>query len=567
MTRGDRTTAKKASLRGETILFGVLVVLHLIPIWAFAHFPSQDGPTHLENAQILREYNFPDRTAFRDYYTLNAHLNPNWLGHLILAGLLWVFPPLIAEKLLLSGYVILLPLGARYALRALDPESEFLALLAFPFVYNYLLSMGFYNFVYSLPIFFFVVGRWLKDRGMLTPAAVARLAVLNLVLFFSHLVSLVMALGLIALLGLWLTALEAWPRLRGTPGELKVAGPSGLRAIVAAARTRLLPGLVAFVPAFLLATVFLSRKGTNSLSGTAAGGLVRRLLSLDSLNSSHVRELILSTTLAALFGAVTIYLIETKARGRRFVALDALLLVVGLYLVVYFTAPERMAGGEFITERLNLFPYLALLLWFGAQKWDRIAKEIVRLTAIVLAIAMLASQALSYAAIDGQMNEYLSGMSLIEENSTLLPLCFSPFGRGEDGKRLSGRVGIFLHAAGYIAAERRVVEFDNYEANTDYFPTIFRAERNPDDHLAVRKGALETQPPCVDLLSYAGRTGGSVDYVLVWGLRQEHMAHRCVQLAREQLRLAYDLVRTSPAGRMQLYRRKDFISPARSISR
>jgi len=550
---------RRIPLGGERVLFGALLAIHLIPIWSFAHFPTQDGPTHLENAQILREYHFADRTAFREYYTLNTQLNPNWSTHLLLAGLLWVFPPLISEKILLSGYVLLLPLSARYALRALSPGSEFLALLAFPFIYNLLLTMGFYNFVYSLPVFFFFVGLWLKNRGGLSARAIAKLASLALLLFFCHLVSLVMAMCLIAVAVLWLTVADAWTRIRSNSG--------GLRSALAAAGSGHLPALIAFIPALILAAVFLSRRGIGGFPSPPFHELLKRLINLDSLASHNARELILSTALAGLFGAMTIYMIAMKARERRLEPLDVLLLVAGLYLVVYFSAPSGLSGGGFLTHRLNLFPYFALLLWLGAQKWSQIPRGIIRLAAVMLAAGIVVLQSLSYAAINEQLDEYLSGMNMIEKNSTLLPLCYSPFGRGSDEGRLSARVGMFLHAAGYIAAERRAVELDNYEANSDYFPTMYRPERNPEVHLALREGGLEKQPPCVDLLSYAARTGGTVDYVLVWDLRRELMTHRCVRVVLEQLSAGYDLVHTSPAGLMQLYRRKDYERSGASDSR
>lgn len=575
MVRRDRKGAHLAAARGRAsrsgtvlswlrvpgnLLFALLIAAHLVPIWSFAHFPSQDGPTHLENAQILREYDHPDRTAFRDYYTLNTDLNPNWFGHLLLAALMYLFPPPAAEKLLLTIYVLLLPLSVRYALRSAHPEGGFLALLAFPFIYNYLLHMGFYNFVLSLPAFFYVVGRWLKDRGELTAKGTAALAAYSLLLYFCHLISLVLALIMIGMLAIGLAFLDALPALRERPARWG--------ALLAAARARLLPGTIAFLPALLLAAVFVFRKGTASLPGPPAADLVRRLLFLDSLGSNNVREAIFATALAALFGLSALYLAVTKLARRRAEPLDLLLAVAVAFTIIYFIAPGRMSGGEFITHRLNLFPFFALILWFGGQRWDRAARWMVQALAAVISIGILGSQTLSYAAINAQLDEYLSGANFIERNTTLLPLCFSPFGRMADGRRASARISVFLHASGYIAAERRIVDFDNYEANTDYFPTAFRPGRNPDLHLALRKGTLETQPPCVDFLSYPEKTGGRVDYVLAWDLRDELLQHRCVQFISEQLREGYDLVHTSPGrGLMKLYRRKDFTSPGQSISR
>jgi hypothetical protein len=47
----------------DTLLCLALILVHLIPIWAFTYFPTQDGPAHLNNATILREYH--DRPVFR----------------------------------------------------------------------------------------------------------------------------------------------------------------------------------------------------------------------------------------------------------------------------------------------------------------------------------------------------------------------------------------------------------------------------------------------------------------------------------------------------------------------
>src|SRR6185436_8820100 len=40
---------------GERLLFALLLVLHLLPLWCFPRFPSQDGPSHQGVAAILRQ--------------------------------------------------------------------------------------------------------------------------------------------------------------------------------------------------------------------------------------------------------------------------------------------------------------------------------------------------------------------------------------------------------------------------------------------------------------------------------------------------------------------------------
>jgi len=222
----------------DTLLCLALILVHLIPIWAFTYFPSQDGPAHLSNATILREYH--DRPVFREYYRLNKDFVPNWVGHLVLAGLMSLMPALVAEKMLLSGYVVLLPISLGYVLRTIRPDGAFLTVLMFPFVYNFLLHMGFYNFSYSLVMFFFVVGYWLKHYEGFTRRDMLMLTVLSLVLYFCHIVSLMTAYMAIGLLTMWFMGCAFAHQLRTRQFTL--------RALSAALRARVLVPLFALLP-------------------------------------------------------------------------------------------------------------------------------------------------------------------------------------------------------------------------------------------------------------------------------------------------------------------------------
>ena len=126
----------------DRLLFFALLVLHVLPLWAFRFFPSQDGPAHLENAAILRDYDRPDRSLLPRFYTLSHRFHPNWFGHLALLGLMSVLPPLVAEKVLLTGYVILLPLGLRYALDGVRAGSGWFETV-FPVLFASLVWLGF----------------------------------------------------------------------------------------------------------------------------------------------------------------------------------------------------------------------------------------------------------------------------------------------------------------------------------------------------------------------------------------------------------------------------------------
>lgn len=98
---------------GEKVLFTLLVCLYIAPLWAFRYVPTADGPSHLANAAIIKDYRDPGATTLREYYVISGRPSPNLMYHLSLVGLMYVFPPLIAEKVLLSLYVVLFAAAGR----------------------------------------------------------------------------------------------------------------------------------------------------------------------------------------------------------------------------------------------------------------------------------------------------------------------------------------------------------------------------------------------------------------------------------------------------------------------
>jgi hypothetical protein len=530
-----------------------------VPLWVFRYFPSQDGPAHLGNASILREYYTPARTAFRAYYVLNQTFTPNWAGHLALTGLMAVFPPLVAEKVFLSGYVILLATAIRYALTALRQDAAFLVLLGFPFIYNYTLHMGFYSFAYSLVLFFLVTGYWLKHRERFGARETVTLAALSLLLFFSHIVSMVAAVIAIVLLTGWrlLIDLASPARRWRITGELSkmvpVFGP-----------------LCALAPACLLAGLFLIWNRQTHLSWAdipAFNTVLKDLVSLRSLVSYDGREVWAARGLATLFVTITVYLLVSgRARPRPTFGNGFMLLAVA-YAVLFVAGPSSVSNGSYIYERMNLYPSFALILWFATHPYGPLARRWIQAVALGLVGLFLGLHTAKYRELNDYLTEFVSVSSSISANTTVLPIAFSHSGDVSNGRPLSQRIDVFLNAAGYIAAERHIVDLANYQASqTPFFPILFRPDLNPAERLQyapVDSGAGELTAVPTDILGYPRRTGGGIDYVLVWGVRSAHHHRPIPRLIFSQLSQGYDLVYTSaPRGLARLYRRKDlFVTP------
>jgi hypothetical protein len=544
---------KGRGLPYNTIFFMLLLALHLVPIWAFTHFPSEDGPSHINNANVIRAYHHPDRAIFRAYYVLNRRPMPNWFSHIVMAELMAIVPALIAEKILLSGYILLLPLALRYVCRTLRPGAESFAFLAFPFIYNFPFHKGFYNFSYSLPLGFFVIGYWLKYHERFALREAVALGGLSLVLYFCHIVSLGMAYIAIALLGIWLIACDLRHQLRERQGDCQ--------KLWQLCRTRLLIPFGVSLPSLLLAALFPVQGDMLEFGTTPFLDSLKAFLNMSSLVSLAPGIVWLTRALTGLFALLCAVFLLSKIVQRRWHRWDGLLLVVLVYVVMYFAISE---GGFFLQSRLGLYPFLMLLPWFAAQAFDRKIQHIVTLTqgiSVAIALMLLGIYSTRYAALNDYLREYVSGAHLIEPNTTLLPLVFSYTGYAEDGRPLASKVGSFHFASGYIAAQRGIVNFDNYEANTHFFPVMFRPALNPFEHIMdfLRRPLAWAWKGGGDFLTYPQRTGGQVDYVLVWGLSDEQRWHELTRLLFYQLEQGYELLYTSPQrGLMQLYRRKDW---------
>ena len=109
--------------------FVALILIECAPIWAFRYVPTQDGPSHLDNAAVIA--NYAAAPIFREYYSLTL-VQPagNALAQIVLAGLLKIFAPLTAEKVFLTAYIVFFFLAFRYLLRALTPYADHFSCLA-----------------------------------------------------------------------------------------------------------------------------------------------------------------------------------------------------------------------------------------------------------------------------------------------------------------------------------------------------------------------------------------------------------------------------------------------------
>ncbi|HYS54901.1 MAG TPA: hypothetical protein VER58_14180 [Thermoanaerobaculia bacterium] len=442
-------------------LYLVIAILYLIPIWSVAHLPTADGPSHVYNSWILRELIAGNSGPISRYFEIDWRPHPNWIGHALLALLMTIAPPVMAEKIFFSA-IVLLFFASLWLYSGKSPYAFF----AFPFAYHQFLQTGFYNFSVSIALYFLILGMWWKRRDSPNVKNIALMALLLIVCYFSHPMSTLLAIGSIGLL--WLLAL----------------------------RGRKAAHLLAFVPLIpLLGWFAWQRKPEAALNSAAFGKRLAALVRIDSLFTFDFRQFQLGY---AMFGLLVVLSILTAIRERRR-DVDAFVVITLVFIIIYFFAPDDIAGGMAVAQRMSLFIYLLLLPWFTPSLTKPLRIGLIALLS-VLAIGNLLYLTRHYRAADRYLTQFLRSLKPITPETTLLPLLFNR-------EMPDMFISPYSHLVDYVAIERRLVDFDNYEAATGYFPIRFKPGIP-----SIPIYSIEAGPAVLPIAPFAPRA----QYIFTW---------------------------------------------------
>jgi hypothetical protein len=555
-----------------------LILLYLIPIWSFKYIPTQDGPSHLDNAQIIRQYSNPTYN-YHNIYDLRLTPFPNWLYEGSLAGLMWVFPPLIAEKLLLSLYVISFPLAFLYFLGAVDPAKKPLGLLSFVFIYNYLFLMGLYNFVLSIPLAFLTLGYFWKHRFHLTLYQIIVLNLMILLVYFGHMVTFLVTAGSIAFIAIIQFINNRFSR-HGGPLRRQI--------------TCLCISLLSFAPSFsLLVIYYLGSNFSGHVPILDIGqipGLFHTFITMNILVSyaSHSQ---IAVRVGVAFVFVLLFIITLikriarigNSQRRLFRFEDCILGLFLIWFALYLLMPPEFGSAGFINSRLALLSSLFLLAWFdiplpslrgssesnspagtvtttsmpmqfrfnsstqniflhetkavNPRTWFDLAyNPALTILCCMASLAMLFDVIYSFSRAEPLLYEYTAGIEQIKPNTVILPLSFSTSSDYNIADPL-------INADHYYSITNGVVNLGNYEPFEDYFPLKIKSNLNLPIYYPYLgdewAGLIEKHP---NLLCFY-RDNSMIDYLLVWDTPELFI--------QGEIERCYDLVFSN--GRRKIY--------------
>ena len=479
-------------------LFFGLALLHVLPFWVTPYLPTVDGPCHTYNAWILRQHgNVEQYPLFNQYYEINARPYPNWISQGTMALLMFAVPPLVAEKLLVSGYMLLFLSGMWYLAGAVRPEERWLAFLAFPFAWNQLFQYGFYNFSYSLAFFPWVLGCWWRHRAAPGLRFAVKVNLLLWLCYFSHILSFSLALAAIAVL--WLATLRS-----------------------ATWRRHLLHVPILLPQVALPLWFFAQNTGVEIPDRWGVRRLMRYFSQLQVLVTLSDFQRWVALGIAWLFLLLLLLTLGRAVRRRPvFREEDAFLLLAVLAAVLYTLSPQGLAGGALLKPRLSLYPYLLLIPWFSLGLGPKARKAVTAALALGV-LVYLGSMTWLYRVRGAETERFLAALEPIRPNTRVLPLLFAR----------NPRTDSLSHAIGYKALEKGLIDWDNYEAKTSFFPTRFRS--------SVVFPALPVLAPVTTPVQ---RNRRHVDAVYTWQMPPG-------SILRKRLKRQYDLVSKQYGGEL-----------------
>ena len=466
-------------------LFVVLLLLHIIPLWIFNYFPSQDGPSHVYNAFILKEYHKHENYKLRDVFKLNITIFPNWLSHLALALLLYVFPPIVSEKIFLTVTVGLLPVSFFYFLSAVRKRELLFGWLGFLFSYNYLLFMGFYSFILSISFFFFSFGYWWKHKDSFRVNQIGVLYFLLVATYLSHIFSyglILLSISVVALC-LWVSAavVETW-RERHVEGMINMVFSFAVK----------LKPLIRFVgymlPAYFIFVEYLLRYLQDYRSFFLDKSFIPDYFwgvkSLVYFTDWHVN--IHRGLLCVLGAAIVISLIYRLRRKQWLQQTDVFLVITLLCTVMFIRAP----WGNWLIDRSHFYILPMLTPWL-IPYLGKVFRLVFTIALVVICLAHLGRSTYDIAHLNREIDELTSGIGFMEPHTTYS--IRSPDWYKSDSLGSVKYVTPFLHAVSFYGlANKDIVHLANYEADHAYFPINFKEKYN-----------------------------GSVDYVVSWAYPEE----------------------------------------------
>jgi hypothetical protein len=453
-----------AKYLNEKAFFYLLVLIGLAPLIFTKYYLTLDGPGHIYNGNIIKELWLGNYPEFTNLFKFNQLPVPNWISHFLFACLNLIFPDYISEKIALASYLILFPVFFRKIVLWFSPDNKAFSYLGVLFAHNHLLYLGSYNMVFALVAFFVTSHFILKHANKPDFKQILGLSLLFLIVYFSHMLILLVTIAVALLLPLAALKIEKAERGFIVSGwnlfytKFKVIG-------------------IAVLPTLLLTAIYILN--VDSLEEAGRINLnellkwifdIRPLLTLcycaDWKYFSHgLTALFLMMIGTNLFFLVKKNCIFSDNSLKISVPQPTFSLIWFLLFAVFTILFLIVPNANILPERLIILVFLFLCFWLATQTYPRWVHKSAIFIILVIHIAFSFYHTRSMRRTSEQI-ELMKEVSLhIEPGSLLLP-----FNYAYDGNWLH------MHSPGYFGSGKPIAVIENYEGQLKWFPINWNME-------------------------------------------------------------------------------------------
>lgn len=482
------------------LFFWAITLFQVIPFLTIPFFPSLDGPSHLYNANIINSLVFHSNTVFQKYFSINTEPIPNWTSLLLLSILKILFPSYLCEKILLIVLLTGMPYLFRRLIIKIASDGRYYSYLVFPFTHTTFLYLGFYNFCLGILFLLIALIYWIShaDAHFKTKHT-AVLALLFLMTYFSN---PLLFLVLSAIIFIHLCVHSFYQKNRRSVSWQISIFYSKLMTLFAAL----------ILPLAFLFYFFFSRSTMQIHTWNTFDQLLR-FLQLNYLIEGRNAFLFFWVFACLVIFTISVALVRTlrssKNRepghpqpgpGKHEDHANRIWLFLSLivFLLFYFIAPDSAGSATFINLRILLVIYLLLIAFLASMETSGIESVIAAFLILLINIFVLSS---NYSDMRERSNIALachSASLCIPGNSIVLPVNLS-------------RDPMTGHVTDYLATDRRIMLTSNYEAETGYFPVIWKNKTQPTYYQG-------TYPDTGLDHAFMHKTACRIDYILEVGI-------------------------------------------------
>ena len=448
----------------------LVVALELALVWTHPWFPSNDGPAHQYTAWVVHELEKDPRSPLAETFGLRGlGFYPNAAYAEFLEACVGRLELRAAEKLGVSLFLVALPLSVLVLCRSLGREGWIPALAAAALATGYPLFMGFFNFVWGVPLALLFLASVQRALARPSPARLAAASLLLASTFWAHLVAFGVALA------------------------------GGVVWIGVSRAPRRWPALAALLPVLAVAPWYWPRTvepGDEALWETDP---LRRLLDFATLRPATAFGGVEATAAVFVGGALLAVVVWTLARERKSGDREMAVLAVVL-LALALVAPSSLGAGSVLDKRL------LWVAWIGLAAAIEPRARGLRATAAALLVAAATAHVAflhgRFGDFDREMQAYLSALDRIRPGATVHSYTeLPPHGRYV--------VLPMVTAISYYHLALRTASYSHYPAlpgAAGYFPIAYTEAAKQRFATPRRRNRIPIS-----------RLSGWAEYVVVWG--------------------------------------------------